>query len=92
LDTLAAGLGALDPFATLERGYAIVRGPDGAILRDATRVRVTDRVAVRLARGELETRVERVVGAAPIAGAAAVIGAVDLREPDDATERGPRAS
>ena len=92
LDTLAAGLGALDPFATLERGYAIVRGPDGAILRDATRVRVTDRVAVRLARGELETRVERVFGAAPIAGAAAVIAAKDVREPDDATERGPRAS
>jgi exodeoxyribonuclease VII large subunit len=86
LDTLAAGLGALDPFATLERGYAIVRGPDGAILRDATRVRAADPLAIRLARGELEARVERLVGAAPD------IGAADLRELDNATEPGPRAS
>jgi len=61
LEALAAGLGALDPFATLDRGYAIVRGPDGTILRDAALARPRDELAIRLARGELEARVERVL-------------------------------
>jgi exodeoxyribonuclease VII large subunit len=60
LDALAAGLAALDPYATLERGYAIVRGADGSILRDAARTRAGDPLAVRLAQGELDARVERV--------------------------------
>jgi exodeoxyribonuclease VII large subunit len=60
LDALAAGLGALDPYATLDRGYAIVRGPDGAILRDAAATAVGDALAIRLARGEIDARVERV--------------------------------
>lgn len=63
LDTVAAGLGALDPYATLERGYAIVRGPDGAILREATRAHEGEALAIRLARGELDARVERVIAA-----------------------------
>jgi exodeoxyribonuclease VII large subunit len=60
LDALAAGLGALDPYATLDRGYAIVRGPDGAILRDPAGTAVGDALAIRLARGEIDARVERV--------------------------------
>jgi exodeoxyribonuclease VII large subunit len=55
---LAATLQALSPLATLARGYAIVLGPDGAVLRDAGRVAVGDRVRVRMARGELGCRVE----------------------------------
>jgi exodeoxyribonuclease VII large subunit len=85
LDTLAAGLGALDPFATLERGYAIVRGPDGAILRDAARVRAPDPVAIRLARGELEARVERV-------RVERVLGAAGIPGVEIATDAGPRSS
>lgn len=55
-----AALSALSPFATLERGYAIVRDRDGAIVRDAaTRSRGED-LSIRLARGELDARVERV--------------------------------
>jgi len=55
-----AALSALGPFATLERGYAIVRDRDGAIVRDAaTRSRGED-LSIRLARGELDARVERV--------------------------------
>jgi exodeoxyribonuclease VII large subunit len=60
LEASAAGLAALDPYATLDRGYAIVRGPDGAILRDASAASPGDQLAVRLARGELDARVERV--------------------------------
>ena len=35
----SAALSALSPYATLERGYSIVRGPDGTVLRDANAVR-----------------------------------------------------
>jgi exodeoxyribonuclease VII large subunit len=55
-----AGLGALSPFATLERGYAIVRDAAGAIVRDAGTQAVGSAIDVRLSRGELGARVERV--------------------------------
>jgi exodeoxyribonuclease VII large subunit len=58
--TAQGGLTALSPFATLERGYAIVRTPDGTVVRDATTVRVDDALDVRLAAGGLDVRVERV--------------------------------
>ncbi|MFI5292127.1 MAG: exodeoxyribonuclease VII large subunit, partial [Candidatus Limnocylindrales bacterium] len=58
--TAQGGLAALSPFATLERGYAIVRTPDGTVVRDATTVRVDDALEVRLAAGGLDVRVERV--------------------------------
>ena len=53
----AAGLAALDPFATLERGYAIVRTPDGRVVVDAAGQAVGDRLEVRLARGALDVSV-----------------------------------
>ncbi len=56
----AATLAALSPYATLERGYSIVRGPDGVVLRDARRVTKGDQVSVRLQRGELGAQVESV--------------------------------
>jgi exodeoxyribonuclease VII large subunit len=56
----SAGLAALSPYATLERGYSIVRGPDGAVLRDATSVSTNDEITVRLQHGELGARVETV--------------------------------
>jgi exodeoxyribonuclease VII large subunit len=56
----AATLGALSPFATLDRGYAIVRDGAGAIVRDGSAVAVGDPLDVRLAKGALDVRVERV--------------------------------
>jgi exodeoxyribonuclease VII large subunit len=56
----AAALAALSPYATLERGYAIVRAPDGSVLREARRVARGDQLAIRLQRGELDARVEEV--------------------------------
>ena len=41
------------PLAILERGYAIVTGPDGATLRDSAAVAAGDSLRVRLARGAL---------------------------------------
>jgi exodeoxyribonuclease VII large subunit len=45
------------PLAILERGYAVVTGPDGAVLREAGAVEAGDSVRVRLARGALGARV-----------------------------------
>ncbi|HEY3117210.1 MAG TPA: exodeoxyribonuclease VII large subunit [Chloroflexota bacterium] len=52
LETCRLRLGALNPQATLERGYAIcTRDSDGSLVTDQGQVEVTDRVSVRLARG-----------------------------------------
>ena len=51
-------LRTLSPAATLERGYAVARGADGRILRDASAARTGDPLQVILARGTVETRVE----------------------------------
>ena len=60
LERQAAGFGALSPFATLERGYAIVRDQAGAIVRDSRQVARGDRLAVSLHRGQLDVGVESV--------------------------------
>ena len=53
-------LDALSPFATLERGYAIVRAPDGSIIRNATDTSAGQPLDIRLNQGSLDVRVERV--------------------------------
>ncbi len=53
----AAALQLVSPQAVLDRGYAIVAAPDGAILRDAGALRAGDAVSVRLARGTFDARV-----------------------------------
>jgi exodeoxyribonuclease VII large subunit len=60
-----ASLAALSPFATLERGYAIVRRPDGSVVRAAASSGVGDALDVRLADGSLDVRVERVRDSTP---------------------------
>ena len=50
-------LHAASPLAILERGYAVVTGPDGTALRDAAAVAAGDRLRVRLARGALGAEV-----------------------------------
>ncbi len=51
LDAERRHLHALSPERTLERGYAVVSGPDGSVLRSAGEVGVGDLVRARLARG-----------------------------------------
>jgi exodeoxyribonuclease VII large subunit len=58
-DGLAGQLGALSPVAILERGYAIVRGADGRVVRRASDVASGDPVQVRLGEGALDCTVER---------------------------------
>nr|MBA2632532.1 hypothetical protein [Chloroflexota bacterium] len=52
-------LRTLSPVATLERGYAVARTEDGRILRDAAAASAGDALHVMVARGSVETRVER---------------------------------
>ncbi len=56
----AATMGALSPYATLDRGYAIVRDVGGGIVRDTSQVTVGQPLGVRVARGSMDVRVERV--------------------------------
>lgn len=58
LEAAQRALAALSPFAVLERGYAIVSGPEG-ILTDSGAVRDGDPVQVRLHRGTLEAVVTK---------------------------------
>ncbi len=60
LGAAAAGLAALSPYATLERGYAIVRAPDGRVLVEARATAVGEQLDVRLARGALDAIVANV--------------------------------
>lgn len=52
-------LRALSPTATLERGYAVARTADGRIVRDPSDVAAGDALQVIVARGTVDTRVER---------------------------------
>jgi exodeoxyribonuclease VII large subunit len=47
---------ALSPLATLDRGYAIVLGPDGVAVRDESAVSVDTTVSIRVARGTFDAR------------------------------------
>jgi len=56
----AASLDALSPLAVLQRGYAIAQDAAGKPLRDVSSVKPGDAVSVRLAKGKLGTRIERI--------------------------------
>ena len=55
-DATKQAMQLLDPARVLERGYSIV-SIHGAVLRDASQVKVGDRLSLRLARGSLDAAV-----------------------------------
>ena len=60
LNGLARALHSLSPFATLSRGYAIIRDPtNGAVVRDAGQVRVGQLLQARLAAGDIDVQVTK---------------------------------
>lgn len=61
-EQLAAHLSQLSPLRILERGYAIVTGPEGAIVTRSSAAPPGSEIRVRLAEGRLEARVERTSG------------------------------
>ncbi|CAN5230209.1 exodeoxyribonuclease VII large subunit [soil metagenome] len=50
-------LRAADPLAILDRGYAVVLGPDDRVAADASRLAIGDPLKIRLARGRIEAEV-----------------------------------
>lgn len=56
----SAALEHLNPQAVLERGYGIVRDARGHVVRDAARLTPGDPVALTLARGSAEARIEAI--------------------------------
>ena len=58
LDLASRALRAISPLATLERGFAIItRASDGALVRSSQQLRAGERIAARLATGELTAEV-----------------------------------
>lgn len=62
VDALEARLRSLSPLAVLERGYALVLGADGAVIRSSRQVVKGDRVRTRLSDGEFGSTVDEVTG------------------------------
>jgi exodeoxyribonuclease VII large subunit len=60
LTAIGDALRTLSPAATLERGYAIARLPDGTVVRDPGQAAPGSGLSVTVARGTLDTRVEGV--------------------------------
>ena len=63
LDHLRARARALSPLATLDRGYAVVVGPDATFVRDAAQLQPGDGVRVRVATGHFRAEVTDVASA-----------------------------
>lgn len=59
LEHAGAKLNALSPVRVLERGYALVYGPDGRLLRSSADVREGEKIAARLHQGSLQATVIR---------------------------------
>lgn len=57
LQHASARLQALSPLAVLNRGYALVYGPDGTLLRDAAETKPGDAIRARLAKGSVDAQV-----------------------------------
>jgi len=60
LDRASARLEALSPLAVLNRGYALVYGADGKLLRDVAEVRPGETIRARLAKDSLTAEVKSV--------------------------------
>ncbi|HUX28357.1 MAG TPA: exodeoxyribonuclease VII large subunit [Terracidiphilus sp.] len=58
LGALDARLHSLSPLAVLDRGYALVQGEDGGLIRSTTQVAAGDRLTTRLSDGSFTSRVE----------------------------------
>src|SRR5947209_1917150 len=58
-DRLAAQLDALSPVKILERGYALVFDPTGALVKDATKLASGTQISARVARGSFTAEVKK---------------------------------
>jgi exodeoxyribonuclease VII large subunit len=93
LASLAAGLRTMSPLQVLERGYALAVGPRGVVTAP-DQVAVGEPVTVRLARGALDCRVERLHGPQSISdtGSGSGHGSGPEPGPGSGTRPGPAGS
>ena len=61
LGILASTLNAISPLQTLGRGYSITTTPDGRAITDADTVSLNELIETRLHRGQLLSRVEKII-------------------------------
>ncbi|MHC5825825.1 MAG: exodeoxyribonuclease VII large subunit, partial [Nostoc sp.] len=57
LELLRQKLASLDPKAVLQRGYAVVRGEDGAIARSAAELEIGQDLFIQLGQGGVKVKV-----------------------------------
>src|SRR6201988_4953150 len=57
VDQAASKLRALSPVRVLERGYALVYGPDGRLLRASNEVQQDEQITARLHQGSVRAKV-----------------------------------
>lgn len=60
VEKLAAGLTALSPQSTLNRGYAVVQSAQAHVIADASDVHIDDALTITLRRGDVLARVTKV--------------------------------
>jgi len=63
--SLDARLHSLSPLAVLDRGYALVLSPNGALIRSTSQIGSGDQLTTRLADGSFSSRVETISPVAP---------------------------
>ncbi len=68
LEQASGKLATLSPVAILERGYSLIFDHQGALVKDASLLAPGDSIHARLARGEVDARVETVRPSEPKAG------------------------
>ena len=90
VEALAARLDGLSPLACLARGYAIAVSPSGEVLTRADRVRIGERVTVRLHEGSLGCRVEDAKAPGPRRGRSEERAMSATPEPAAPREDGPK--
>ena len=61
IEALDGRLRSLSPLAVLERGYALVLGEDGTVIRSTTQVAQGDRTQTRLSDGELTSTIDGII-------------------------------
>jgi exodeoxyribonuclease VII large subunit len=52
-----ASLDALSPLSVLNRGYSIAKNEKGEILRDSSKLKIDEKVKIRLAKGKIEAKI-----------------------------------
>ena len=59
---LTGKLGSLNPYAVLQRGYAIISGPEGGVVSSVVQIKQKDQINIRLVDGTIKSTVDEIHG------------------------------